>query len=296
MVRRALIGLAIVAAIGAVAFWTLTSPARLGPALISQLSAPGDAQAGKIVFFAGGCESCHMSPGQDDPLKLGGGQELKSPFGSFYPPNISPDAKDGIGGWTAQDLAGTLLLGVTPADEHEYPALPYPSYRHMAVKDVRDLYAFLRTLPPVSGRAPPHRLVFPLAWRRLVGGWKLLFLGPPDGPESVMPRDDLAFGRYLIEGPGHCGECHTPRNALGAMISSLALTGAPLPEGRGKSPDVSPKGLKDWTEDDVATALTTGFTPTGDTLGGPMAAVVRNVSQLPPDYAKAMARYLKRGG
>ncbi len=235
-----------------------------------------------------------MSPGQPDPLKLGGGQELQTPFGTFYPPDVSPDRETGIGAWTPADFGASLLTGVTPDGEHEYPAFPYPSYRHMAVKDVRDLYAFLQTLPPVSGRAPPHKLMFPLQWRRLLGGWKFLFLGPPDGPEKIEPSDDAAFGRYVIQGPGHCGECHTPRNLLGAPIASQALAGARLPDGKDRAPALTPAALKDWSEDDIVTALTLGFTPSGDSLGGPMAAVVRNFAQLPPVYAKAVAKYLKQ--
>ncbi len=290
---RAFFVLIAVALAAAAAFLFVTAPAKLDPSLHAALAAPGDPEAGRIVFNVAGCESCHISKGESDTLKLGGGLELKSPFGSFFPPNISPDREDGIGAWTIDEFATALLLGVSPAAQHLYPAFPYPSYRGMAVKDVRDLYAFLRTLPPVAGRAPPHRLVFPFGWRRLLGGWKWLYLGPPDGPEHADPGDTLAFGRYLVEGPGHCGECHTPRNALGGPIASRALSGAPLPDGKGKAPDITPKGLKDWSEDDVATALTIGFTPSGDSLGGPMAAVVRNLAQLPPDYPKAIARYLK---
>jgi mono/diheme cytochrome c family protein len=296
MVRRAAIFLLAVAVIAAAAFVFVTLPAALTSATLAALAKPGDAAAGRIVYFAAGCESCHLTPGQDDPLKLGGGRELKSPFGSFYPPNISPDPKDGIGGWTVADLASALLIGVSPSGQSLYPALPYPSYRHMALKDVGDLFAFLRTLPPVSGKAPPNDLSFPFSWRRLVGVWKFLYVGPPDGPDSVTPAADAAFGRYLVEGPGHCGECHTPRDALGGPVASRRLAGAPLPDGKGKAPAITPQGLKDWSVDDIDTALTTGFTPTGDTLGGPMAAVVRNLAQLPPNYAKAIALYLKAGG
>jgi len=292
---RILLGLIAVALVGAAVFAWVTEPAMLSPAIRSALAAPGDASAGRIVFEAAGCQSCHKSAGQDDPLKLGGGPPLKTAFGQFYPPNISPDVKDGIGGWSVDDFASTLLLGVSPQGEHEYPALPYASYRHLALKDVRDLYAFMRTLPAVAGRAPPNQLIFPLGWRRLLGGWKFLFLGPPDGPDSVTPADDAAFGRYLVEAPGHCGECHTPRNFLGGLEQSHKLSGAPLPDGKGKVPAITAQALKSWSQDDIVTALTLGFTPTGDSLGGPMAEVVRNLSALPPAYPKAIAQALKAG-
>jgi len=234
-----------------------------------------------------------MSPGQRDPFRLGGGLELKTPFGSFYPPNISPDAKDGIGAWSAGDFARALLAGVSPRGEHYYPAFPYTSYRRMTPIDVRDLYAFLRTLPAVAGRAPPHALAFPFTIRRGVGLWKRLFLGAAGLADA--PGRDAAWklGRYLVEGPGHCAECHSPRNILGAIVAHERLTGGPLPDGKGKAPDITAAGLKDWSKADIVEALTSGFTPTGDTLGGPMAAMVRNTAELPASYREAIADYLK---
>ena len=153
-----------------------------------------------------------------------------------------------------------------------YPAFPYPSYRHMSIKDVRDLFAFLRTPPPVSGRAPPNALAFPFSIRRAVGFWKLLYLPQIDHPIAVDPTDGEALGRYLVNGPGHCAECHSPRDVFGGIIASRRLTGGPLPDGKGKAPNITAEGLKDWSEDDVETALSTGFTPSGDVLGGAMAA------------------------
>ncbi len=288
----ALAGLAAVAALGAAA-WFASAPRGLDHATREAVAAPGDAAAGRIVFFAGGCDSCHMSPGQPDPFRLGGGLELKTPFGSFYPPNISPDAKDGIGAWSAGDFARALLAGVSPRGEHYYPAFPYTSYRRMTPIDVRDLYAFLRTLPAVAGRAPPHTLAFPFTIRRGVGLWKRLFLGAAGLPDA--PGRDAAWklGRYLVEGPGHCAECHSPRGVLGAIVAHRRLTGGPLPDGKGKAPDITAAGLKDWSKADIVEALTSGFTPTGDTLGGPMAAMVRNTAELPASYREAIADYLK---
>ncbi len=234
-----------------------------------------------------------MSPGQGDPLRLGGGQELKTPFGSFFPPNISPDRVDGIGGWSARDFANAVMAGVSPDGRHLYPAFPYPSYARMSVKDVRDLYAFLRTAPSVPGRAPPEALAFPFSIRRAVGFWKLLYMPAVAHPLAEDPRESEARGRYLVEGPGHCGECHSPRTVLGGVIASRRLTGAPLPDGKGKAPNITAAGLADWSESDIAYALSTGLTPSGDSLGGPMAAVVRNLGQVPPDDLQAIAHYLK---
>ena len=143
---------------GFVAFWALTAPrAAVSPS--PALEQGGDAARGRLVFFAGGCASCHMTPKQDDPLRLGGGLELKSPFGSFYAPNISSHPTDGIGRWSAADLANAMLAGVSPAGAHYYPAFPFTSYAGVRLEDVRDLMAFLRTTPPVEGRARPRPAV-----------------------------------------------------------------------------------------------------------------------------------------
>ncbi len=280
-------------AAAAVATWLAAAPRGVSAEVASAVSEPGDAEAGRNVFFIAGCESCHMSPGQKDPFRLGGGMELKTPFGSFYPPNISPDRADGIGAWSAADFADALMAGVSRQGEHLYPAFPYPSYCRMPVEDVRNLYAFLRTLPPVSGRPPANALAFPFSIRRGVGLWKLLYMPTIEHPLPVDSADEEARGRYLVQGPGHCAECQSPRDFLGGIIASRRLTGGPLPEGKGKAPNITAEGLKDWSEDDVETALSTGFTPSGDVLGSAMTAVVRSLKQVPEPDLAAIAHYLK---
>ena len=160
-------------------------------------------------------------------------------------------------------------------------------------KDVRDLLAFLRTTPPVSGRAPPNALAFPFSIRRAVGFWKLLYMPRIDHPPGVDPTDESALGRYLVQGPGHCAECHSPRDFLGGVIEQRRLTGGPLPDGKGKAPDITAHGLKDWSGSDISNALSTGFTPSGDVLGSAMTAVVRSLKQVPEPDLAAIARYLK---
>jgi mono/diheme cytochrome c family protein len=284
---------AVLVAAGAATAWFVAAPRRISAAVAEAVSQTGDPEPGKIVFYLAGCESCHMSPGQNDPLRLGGGMELKTPFGSFYPPNISQDRDDGIGAWTAVDFANAIMTGVSPQGAHLYPALPYTSYCRMSPKDVRDLFAFLRTTAPVAGMAPPNALSFPFSIRRAIGLWKLLYLPRIDRPPAIDPTDPAGLGRYLVEGPGHCAECHSPRTFLGGIIESRRLTGGPLPDGKGRAPNIIGPGLKDWSEDDVETALSTGFTPSGDALGGPMAAVVRSLAQVPAQDLSAIARYLK---
>jgi mono/diheme cytochrome c family protein len=286
--------LAFLAVAGAAALaWSLSAPkARFTPADWQAVERPGNPAAGRRMFFAGGCESCHKTPGQPDPLRLGGGLELKTPFGSFYPPNISSDPVDGIGAWRPVDLANALLSGVSPQSQHYYPAFPYTSYQRMNPGDVADLAAFLRTLPAVQGRPPAHKLRFPFSIRRAIGFWKLLYFDnaglQPEPKQSVQWN----LGRYLVEGPGHCGECHTPRNLLGAMERSLKLAGAPAPDGKGNAPNLT-RVLGDWTDADVVETLTSGFTPVGDVLGGGMTDVVRNLAQLTESDREAIAVYLK---
>ena len=291
--RRLALALLAAALAAAAAAWVLSAPVALDPAVAEAVSQPGDAAAGRLVFYAGGCESCHMSPGQSDPLRLGGGQPLATPFGVFYPPNISSDRTDGIGGWSARDFAQALLNGVSPAGAHDYPVFPYASYRLTRPQDVRDLFAFLQTLPAVQGRAPAISLGFPFNVRRALGLWKRLYAVDPPDWSAAAPSESWRLGRYLVEGPGHCVECHSPRNALGGISPSARFHGGPLPDGKGKAPALTAAALKDWSRDDIAEALSSGITPSGDSLGGAMSAVVRNMAQLPANYRAAIADYLK---
>lgn len=280
---------------GAALFYAVTMPRALPQAALAALPA-GDPARGEAVFWAGGCESCHAAEGAegDARFRLGGGRVLATPFGRFSVPNISPHPEDGIGGWGAADFANAMLRGVAPDGRHYYPAFPYTSYTRMTPQDVADLWAFLETLPPVEGRAPPHELGFPYGFRRGLGLWKLLYLS--DEPVVAVDTADpvLARGRYLVEGPGHCGECHTPRNVAGAMDTGRWLAGAPSPEGRGNVPNITPGegGIGDWSAEDIAYFLETGFTPEFDTAGGAMAAVQRNLAMLPAADRAAIAAYL----
>ena len=292
--RRIAVILAVIVAAGAALAWALSAPRpRYTEAQWEALGLRGDAAAGRLVFFAGGCDSCHKSPGQDDPLTLGGGLELKTPFGSFYPPNISSDPADGIGGWRPSMSPMRFWRASPRTGEHFYPAFPYTSYQRMTPKDVADLAAFLRTLPAVKGKAPENALEFPFSIRRAVGLWKLLYFDNSGLSPNSSQSEQWNRGRYLVEGPGHCGECHTPREFLGAMEPGRALGGAPLPDGHGKSANLRGGGFLKWTDADIVEALTSGFTPSGDVLGGGMNAVVSNLARLPESDREAIAVYLK---
>jgi mono/diheme cytochrome c family protein len=291
MLRKLIILAVIAIAIGLAAFWLLTIPAVVSASALGPHTP--NPENGKTMFFAGGCNTCHATPEQDDRTKLGGGRGLKSPFGTFYAPNISPDRNDGIGGWSEAQFITAMNKGTSPDGRHYFPAFPYPSYHRMGFGDLRDLFAHLKTLPAVQGRVRDHDLPFPLNVRRTVGGWKLLFLdGEPFRPDPSKPAA-WNRGAYLVNGPAHCAECHSARNILGGIINSQRFAGGPNPEGEGWVPNITQKGLKDWSEKDIIDLLTTGQTPDGDSVGAQMTLVVRNISQLSEADRAAIATYIK---
>jgi mono/diheme cytochrome c family protein len=254
-----------------------------------------DLENGRVMFFAGGCASCHATLNQDDATRLGGGRELPSPFGTFRVPNISPHIEDGIGNWSEAQFASAMLKGTSPRGEHYYPAFPYTSYQRMRVADVRDLFAFIKTLPTVAGRAPDHDLPFPFNLRAGLGLWKFSYLDGRTFRPDPSKSERWNRGAYLVEGPGHCAECHSPRDFMGGIISAQRFAGGPNPTGEGSIPNITqhPDGLADWSESDLEYLLETGSKPDFDTVDGDMGLVVRNIAQLPAADRKAMAHYLK---
>jgi mono/diheme cytochrome c family protein len=291
MIRRLILLAAVAAVLGLAAFWFLTIPATV-PASALAVHTP-DLVNGKEMFYAGGCASCHAVPKQPDKTRLGGGLALNSPFGTFYVPNISPDPKDGIGAWTDALFVTAMTKGTSPTGEHLYPAFPYTSYQHMRFDDLRDLFAYLKTLPPVSGKVRDHDLPFPFNIRRTLGLWNLLFLdGKPFEPDPSKSAQ-WNRGAYLVNGPGHCAECHSPRDALGGVIESLRFTGGPSPDGQGGVPNITQFKLKEWTEANIVETLASGMTADADRVGGNMVEVVRNTSQLTEADRRAIAAYIK---
>ncbi len=279
---KVLVPIAIIAV--GIGLW-LTAPSRVDAARFEALT--GDPARGETVFTAAGCASCHHAPESEDKLVLAGGQAFPSDFGTFYAPNISP-SEAGIGGWSIVDLANAVTRGVSPQGEHLYPAFPYTSYTKMEDQDVADLHAYIMSLEPSDTASKPHDVGFPFNIRRSLGGWKLLFFSD----DYVMPAGDNERGRYLAETLAHCGECHTPRNALGGLDKGRWLAGAPNPSGQGTIPALTPDKLT-WSVTDVAYYLETGFTPDFDSVGGHMAEVVDNFSKLSAEDRTAVANYIK---
>jgi mono/diheme cytochrome c family protein len=189
-----------------------------------------------------------------------------------------------------------MLNGVARNGSHLYPAFPYPSYARMKPADVADLHAYLKTLPPVSGKAPAHKLAFPFNIRRGLGLWKILYLSrDPVVALGADAPDQLRHGQYLVEGPGHCGECHTPRDLFGGPANDQWLAGAVAAEGKGIIPNITsgPGGIGDWSAEQVASFLKDGFKPDFDTVGGSMVEVQQNIALLPDEDRAAIAAYLK---
>jgi len=273
-------GIAVLAA----ALW-ITRPLTVDAAAVSGIE--GVAADGEMVFALGSCASCHATPGGDKAV-LAGGREFATDFGTFVAPNISPDDAQGLGSWTQADFFNAMRKGTSPKGKHYFPAFPYASFARMSDADIANLWSYLGTLPASDQPTKPHRLTFPFSLRATVGFWKALYFRTA----FVQPPGDTERGRYLVEAIGHCAECHTPRSALGGLQSNRWMAGAPDPSGKGKVPGLTPVQL-DWSEDDIAYYLETGFTPDFDSAGGGMVAVIEGTAKLPPEDRQAIAAYIK---
>jgi len=255
----------------------------------------GPIARGEYIFNAAGCLGCHTVPKTGQ--RLAGGRALKTPFGTFYSPNITPDRETGIGGWTDEDFIQALRDGRSPNGTAYFPVFPYTSFTHLTDQDLRDLKAYLDAQSAVSQRNKPHEVSPPFGWRFLLPVWQALFLDKGGLPDEAG-RDELwKRGRYLVQAAGHCGECHSPRNFLGAVDHSRMLAGSPTgPEGKAV-PNITPdpdKGIGKWSEGEVAFMLEIGMQPDGDFVGGGMNEVVENsTSKLTAEDRTAIATYLR---
>jgi len=258
-------------------------------------SAAPSAERGVYVFRAAGCYSCHTDT-KNKGQALAGGRALKTPFGTFYSPNITSDPVHGIGGWSDADFIRALRHGEAPDGSNLFPVFPYTSYTGMTEADMLDLKAYIFSLPPVARANTPHDADFPFGWRFLLTFWKLLNFEP--GPLAPQPGADpiLQRGRYLVRALSHCGECHTPRDWIGAVDQSMEMAGAVAPGG-GTVPNITPDtetGIGKWSSNDIVFLLKTGFTPDNDSVGAEMGEVVTHgTSHLRDDDLRAIAVYLK---
>ncbi len=294
--RRILMACAGLAVAGAAAAWVLSAPNPL-PETAVPAHTP-DLANGKVMYNAAGCFSCHK-PGPDlkdaDPALPSGGMALKTPVGVFYPPNLTPDPETGLGKWTDLEFLNAVQRGLSPEGQHLIPAFPYTSYVHMKPEDVLDIRAYLASLPPVVSPEKPAEIPAPWLLRRGVGLWK--HLGLDTTPWQPDPAQSASWNRgsYIANAPGHCNECHTPRNIFMVMDMSRQFEGGPHPEGQGKVPSLRDLIGRGKYKD--AADLTLAF-QNGELFGyenmssGGMGAVQTNLSKLPQADVEALADYI----
>jgi mono/diheme cytochrome c family protein len=257
-----------------------------------------DLANGKILYDAGGCHSCHL-PSKDladvDSALPAGGTALKTPVGVLYPPNITPDVETGIGKRTDIQFVNAMQKGISHTGEHLIPAFPYTSYAHMKVEDVLDIKAYLMTLTPVKNAVRDHDVFALPIIRRGLGAWKFLGLDETKTAADPSHTDGWNRGKYLVNGPGHCNECHTPRTLFMTSDMSKYLAGGPHPEGEGKVPSLIDLVGRGKYKD--AADLTLAF-QNGEMMGyermasGGMGKVQTNLSKLPEADVKAIAEYI----
>ena len=253
----------------------------------------GDADRGKYLVAAGGCVACHTDVKAKGKFLAGGGA-LKTPFGTFYAPNITSDKTHGIGGWSLAQFATAMRAGIAPDGQHYFPSFPYTSYAAMKAQDIADIKSYLDGVAAVAVPARAHELVWPFSDRRLVGAWKELYFKHRAFNDRPGKGATWNRGAYLVNVLGHCGECHTQRNWLGGSTGIPLAGNSNGPDG-GKVPSIRAlsKGKTGWSKDQLALSLQIGMTPSGDFLGGTMAEVVAHVTgKLTPDDQAAIVAYL----
>ncbi|CAG4894576.1 molybdopterin cofactor-binding domain-containing protein [Paraburkholderia gardini] len=268
------------------------APAALAPvtAPLAGTFAPELIARGKVLAAAGDCAVCHTAR---NGVPNAGGLPLDTPFGTVYSTNITPDAQTGIGNWSLEAFVRAMREGIHRDGHRLYPAFPYTSFRNVSDDDLKALYAYLMSQTPVHARPPETKLAFPLSVRPLMAVWNGLFLQRNTVTHDASQSVQWNRGAYLVNGLGHCGACHTPRNALGAEKTGAAFLAGGTADGW-HAPALT--SLSDapvpWTEDELFSYLRSGHARLHGVAAGPMAAVVSELSALPDEDVRAMATYL----
>ena len=261
-------------------------------ALAGGAAAQGDARRGEYLVAAGGCIGCHTED-KEGAVPFAGGRAIETPFGTFFGPNITPDPQVGIGRWQASDFVAAMRRGVRPDGSRYFPAFPFTSFTRISDADLSDIWAYLRGLPPSGQASRPHDLGFPFSLRVLMAPWAWLFLeeGPFVG-DATRPSE-VDRGAYLVQALGHCEQCHTPRNLLGALKADRHLAGVPG-EGGKRIPNITPTRLGKWSEGELREFLLSGITPDCESVNATMSEVVENTtSKLTPEDVAAVMAYLR---
>jgi mono/diheme cytochrome c family protein len=268
----------------------------LATAAVAQQPDPEAIRRGEYLFNAGGCLGCHTDA-KNNGAPLAGGRALKTPFGTFFGPNITPDPQHGLGRWSEADFIRAMRHGERPDGANLFPVFPYTSFTKISEGDLKDLWAYLRTVPSVATPNKPHDVGFPFGFRAGLTFWKWLNFTPGPFRADLARTAELNRGAYLVEALAHCGECHTPRDLTGGLERSRAFAGTPDgPEGE-RVPNITPHpetGIGKWSPGDITDLLKQGMTPDGDFVGGSMGEVTRNTTgKLNDTDIKAIIAFLK---
>ncbi len=286
--------LALLGVLGLVGFSVITTPiqmpSRTLPARVANL------ENGALIYHASGCHSCHL-PDKNSTLDQAlpvGGRNFKTPIGNLFPPNLTPDAT-GLGGWNEDQFINAVQRGIGRNGENLIPAFPYTSYVKMHEGDVRDLWAYMQTLPATRNEVAQHDVMGLALVRRGLTFWKWIGFSDEKYTVDATQSESWNRGAYLVNGPGHCNECHTPRTVFMTSNMSKFLAGGPHPDGEGNVPSLRDLlGRKRYKDaKDLASALEFGEVMGYDKMSsGGMAAVQTNLSKLPASDREAIAEYL----
>ena len=251
-------------------------------------------ERGKYLLHAGGCISCHTED-SDEAVPLAGGRAMETPFGTFYSPNITPDAATGIGNWSDDEFVSAFWEGVSPEGEHYFPAFPFTSYTGVSREDLLAIKAYLFSLEPVSYESKEHELAWYMATRLAAGAWKELNFDSSRFAPDTTQDEQWNRGAYLVRHLGHCGECHTPRSSLGVVQRDLEMAGSRLGDERiANITQHRVDGIGRWSTSDIEYFLDIGMLPDGDFAGSSMGDVIEdNTSKLTREDRLAIAAYLK---
>jgi mono/diheme cytochrome c family protein len=292
--KKTIRALALLAVLGLAVFWVVTTPAPLTPRVLPDRVA--NLANGELIYNASGCHSCHL-PAKDSAFDQAlpvGGRAFKTPIGTLYPPNLTPDPT-GLGSWKETEFIAAVQHGLGRSGENLIPAFPYTSYAKMSEDEVRDLWAYLKTLPATSNAVQENDVIGLPIVRRGLTFWKLIGYSDAKFTPDAAQTPSWNRGAYLVNGPGHCNECHTPRTLFMTSNTSKFLAGGPHPDGDGSVPSLRDllgrKRYKDAA--DLASALEFGETMGYDKMSsGGMGAVQSNMAKLPAADRLAIAEYI----